>query len=44
MTYADQEKSIIVAQYQQGTSAQELSKNMGYVSVPSIAGQKSIVI
>lgn len=29
MTYTDQEKAIIVAQYQQGTSAQELSEKYG---------------
>lgn len=41
MTYTDQEKTVIVAQSQQGISAQKLSVEYG-VNVLSIAGQKSI--
>ena len=39
MTYTDQEKAAIIAQYQQGTSAQDLSKKYGQLLFLLISGR-----
>ena len=44
MTCTDQEKAIIVAQYQQGTSAQNLSKKYGVCERTIYCWVKSVAV